>query len=97
VNVLVLPFTMSGALGDNHQVRLDLLDTLSISSVAFDLGLVLVSSVFFGVATAAVTSVLVSFYFDCRARREGYDVASRLERLRTMKGRPDSGVAGAPA
>lgn len=97
VNVLVLPFTMTGALGDNANVRVDILDALSISSAAFDLGLVLVSSVFFGVATAAVSSVLVSFYFDCRARRDGYDLVRRLEELQAAQVAADASGSPGPA
>ena len=47
---------------------------------AFDWTMVAVTSLFYGVAAAIRGVVVTVWYFDCRARRDGADLAARIER-----------------
>ncbi len=52
------------------------------------LAVVLFSSLFSGIATAIQGVAAAVWYFDCRARREGIDLAARLEELRAETALP---------
>jgi hypothetical protein len=85
------PFTSVGAAADNPNFRDRAIQELGISGAAFDWAAVAFTSLFIGVATAVRGVIVTVWYFDCRARREGIDLAARLQRLRAGS----AAVAGA--
>lgn len=77
---LTIPF--SGLVAVQPQVRALILDSLAISGGVFDAVMILLSSIFMGLATAIASVTLTLFYLDCRVRREGYDVRRALSEMR---------------
>jgi hypothetical protein len=75
-----LPFASVAAAVDNPDARSWIIERLPMSAAAFDWTMVLVSSLFNGVAAAIRGVVVTVWYFDCRARRDGADLASRIAR-----------------
>jgi hypothetical protein len=87
--LLLFPFTsMAGAL-EQPGFKSGALQRFGISPLAYDWARVAFTSLFTGVATAFHGVMVTVWYFDCRARHEGADLAARLERLR-------ADVAGSP-
>jgi hypothetical protein len=81
------PFTGLVAGTANPNVRSFLIEHLSISSGVLDAILVVLSSIFMGLTTAIGTVAMTLLYFDCRVRREGYDLRRELA---AMSARPDA-------
>ena len=75
-----LPFASVAGVVDNPDARSWIIERLPMSAATFDWTMVLVSSLFNGVAEAIRGVVVTVWYFDCRARRDGADLASRIER-----------------
>jgi len=65
---------------DQPEARAWMIERLSVSAGAFDWTMVVVTSLFNGVAAAIRGVVVTIWYFDCRARRDGADLAARIER-----------------
>lgn len=59
----------------------DALPSAGVPAALFDAGLVLVTSLFMGVALAVGAVATTVFYDDCRLRAEGTDLAQRLDGL----------------
>lgn len=78
--LLGLPFTLIVSVVDDPRGRSWLIESLSMSAYAFDWTMVAVTSLFYGVAAAIRGVVVTVWYFDCRARRDGADLASRIAR-----------------
>jgi hypothetical protein len=91
---LNLPFTSVGAALKDANVRSWLLPHSGLPEPAFDAALILVVSLFLGLATAINGVVFTVFYLDNRVRREGLDIAMRLERLSDRAGGRDAGDPG---
>jgi hypothetical protein len=88
---LTLPLSSIGAVTDDPNLRDLLLRELGISGSLFDWAAVPFTALFLGVATAFHGVVGAVWYFDCRARREGVDLAARLERSSALV--PAAGIA----
>jgi hypothetical protein len=84
--LLVSGLSAGMQLGDNPGLRDALIGALGIPQPVFDTVFVAVSSVFSGLSTACVSAALTAYYLDTRIRREGFDLAMRLERLRAAAG-----------
>jgi hypothetical protein len=84
VTLLTFPLTSVAAAVDDPNVRELVIQQLGTSGALFDWAAVPFTSLFFGVATALHAVVATVWYFDCRARREGADLAARLQRLRAV-------------
>jgi len=74
-----LPFTSLGSVVDDPNGRSWMIENLPMSAAAFDWTMVVLTSLFFGVAAAIRGVVVTVWYFDCRARRDGADLAARIE------------------
>ena len=89
---LLLPFgSMAGVL-DQPEFRASALRRLGVSALAYDGVRVAFSSLFQGVATAFQGVMVTVWYFDGLARRDGADLAARLERLRAEHSRTAGGA-----
>ena len=78
--LLGLPFSSVAGVVDQPDARAWMIERLSMSAAAFDWTMVVVSSLFNGVAAAIRGVVVTVWYFDCRARRDGADLAGRIAR-----------------
>jgi len=74
------PFASVAGAVDNPDARSWMIEQLPLSAAAFDWTMVAVSSLFNGVAAAIRGVVVTAWYFDCRARRDGADLAARIAR-----------------
>jgi hypothetical protein len=81
---LTLPLGSVSALTDDVNLHDWLVRTLGISGSALDWAAVPFTSLFLGVASALHGVAATVWYFDCRARREGADLAARLQRLQAV-------------
>ena len=81
-SLLLIPFSSMAGVLDQPEFRASILRRLGVSSLAYDGMRVAFSSVFTGVATAFQGVMVTVWYFDGLARRDGADLAARLERLR---------------
>jgi hypothetical protein len=79
------PFTTLVAGSVQPQVHRYVIDELGVSAELFDTVLVVLSSIFMGLATAIAAVSMTLFYIDCRVRREGYDLRRTLDDLRREK------------
>ncbi len=79
--LLLLPFNSVAAVADRPDLRATALRTLGVPAFAYDCARIGFASLFTGVATAFHAVVVAIWYYDCRAHREGVDLAARLERL----------------
>ena len=77
-------FAGVASLGDNAELRDELLAASGIPLPLFNALFIGVSAVFFGFATAIQAGTITSHYLDTRIRREGFDLEMRLERLRGL-------------
>jgi hypothetical protein len=84
---LALPF--SGLVAVQPQARAYILEALSIPGGAFDAVMIVLSSIFMGLATAIGSVTMTLFYLDCRVRREGYDLRRALDEMRAGHGPPE--------
>jgi hypothetical protein len=84
VTLVTLPLAVLSSLADDVNLRDGMLRALRISGSAFDWAAVPFTSLFLGVASALHGVAATVWYFDCRARREGADLAARLERLQAV-------------
>ncbi|MAF66457.1 MAG: hypothetical protein CMJ84_12470 [Planctomycetes bacterium] len=82
MTVILSFFQAPTALTDQPELRRLLLDSINVPAALFDLFSALSTSLFLGVVTAFSAIVITLFYLDARIRREGLDLAMRLERLR---------------
>jgi hypothetical protein len=74
-----------------EEVRAYALAEHAVPAWLYALLLWIASTLFFALATALTAAVTTSFFFDCRARRGGLDLALRLDAL--AAGRPASAAA----
>ena len=81
VFLLTFPLASVSAVADDVNLRDWMLRELGVSGLAFDWSAVPFTSLFLGVASALHGVATTVWYFDCRARREGSDLAARLDRL----------------
>jgi len=79
--LLLLPFTSVAGVADRPDLRATALRALGVPALAFDCARIGFASLFTGVATAFHAVVVAIWYYDCRARSEGVDLAARLARL----------------
>lgn len=84
--LLLLPFSGMAAVADRPDVRVWALHQLGIPALAYDCARVGFASLFTGVATAFQGVLVTVWYFDCRARHDGADLAADLERIRASGG-----------
>jgi hypothetical protein len=75
------PLAGINLLFDTPTSRSQVIEELAISPVLFDALGVFATSLFSGLATAVSAVVLTVFYLDCRVRRDGLDLARRLDLL----------------
>jgi hypothetical protein len=75
-------FELSTGIADDANVRETLIGVLAISPAVFDVGLVVLTSLFLGVSTAILAAVLTALYFDLLVRRDGIDLRQTLDRVR---------------
>jgi hypothetical protein len=95
VTLLAAPFSTLAAVLDNPDARAGILASLSISGELLDWAGVVVTTVFFGVATAILAVGITAFYFDCRTRRDGVDLRAELARMQAAE-RARRGTQAAP-
>lgn|GEM_PF-2536643 len=88
VQVLVSGFGAGIQIGDNADLRRMTLDAIGLPDLLFDVVFVAISAVFSGVSTAFNSAAITVFYLDNRIRREGFDLAMRLDRLRSSGAAP---------
>ncbi|MFN0007348.1 MAG: hypothetical protein ACKVXR_05520 [Planctomycetota bacterium] len=81
--LLGLPFASVASVADTPEARAWMIENLSMPAFAFDWTMVVVTSLFNGVAAAIRGVVVTVWYFDCRARRDGADLGARLARAGT--------------
>ena len=93
--LMVLPISSAAAVGDAGPVRAFVQERLSISSAAYEIVLVVITSVFMGVATAIQTAIMTVYYIDCRVRRDGVDLHAWLARVRAAAPVRTGGETGA--
>lgn len=79
--LLLLPFTLVAGVAERPDLRATALRELGLPAFAYDGARIGFSSLFTGVATAFHAVVVAIWYYDCRARGEGVDLAARLERM----------------
>lgn len=84
VFLLGLPLSSVSAVADDVRLREWVLRELGVSGPTFDWAAVPFTSLFLGVASALHGVATTVWYFDLRARREGADLAARLERLHAL-------------
>ena len=82
----VAGLTLGTQVGDDPTLKARLIDGLGLPKALFETLFVAVSSVFSGLSTAVVAAAMTAYYLDTRIRREGFDLAMRLERLRVAEG-----------
>lgn len=83
--LLAVPLTSVTSIADDPTLRDLFLRKLGTSSAVFDWVAVAFTSLFMGLASAFQGVVVAVWYFDCRARREGLDLETRLGRLRERR------------
>lgn len=93
--LIASPFSNSAAAGELPAVRHYLEEHFSISIATYEIGLVAITSVFMGVATAIQTAIMTVFYLDRRVRRDGVDLHAWLARVRSAMPVRAAGDAGA--
>ncbi len=76
-----LPFDAAAAFLDQPQVIHWALEEQHVSPAGYSLAQVFVTALLLSVSAAGWSIVITVFYLDCRVRREGFDLAMRLERL----------------
>ncbi len=84
--VLLVPFSWMAGLLDYPGFRDSALRRLGLSRFEYDVARIAFSALFTGVATAYRGVLVTVWYFDGLVRRDGADLAARLERLRTAGG-----------
>ena len=83
-----LPFAGAATGADFPGVRAQALAWSGLSATAFDVCMVILSSLMLGVAIALRSCVLTAYYADCLVRREGADLEAEHARLATAEVRP---------
>ncbi len=76
-----LPFDAAAAFLDQPQIIHWALEEQQVSPLLYSLAQVFLTSLLLAVSAAGWSIVITVFYLDCRVRREGFDLAMRLERL----------------
>lgn len=79
--LLLMPLSGVAAGAANVEVRDSALENLALSPEAYASILWPMSTLFFALATAASAAITTAYYYDCRVRREGLDLADRLESI----------------
>lgn len=79
--VLVTPFSGLAGAVDVPAVHEWLVDVLRSDRAVVSAGLVVLTSLFMGIASAASGVIVTVFYVDCVVRREGRDLRARLSSL----------------
>lgn len=87
-SILASFFAGVGGVGDNLELRDELLASTGVPLAVFNTVFVGVSAVFFGLSTAIQAAAITIHYLDARIRREGFDLVMRLDRLRARRGEP---------
>jgi hypothetical protein len=83
--LLLFPFSSMPGVFDQPAVRESALHRLGVPVLAYDGARVAFSALFMGVATAFQGILVTVWYFDGLVRRDGADLAVRLERLRAAE------------
>ncbi len=77
--LLVAPLSGVAALAANTEVREYALENLPVPAGTYESILWPTATLFFALATAAAAAITTAYYYDCRVRREGLDLADRLD------------------
>lgn len=80
--VVQFAFSSLGGAADMPDVRRGVLDRTGVSEWTYDGAVLALSSLFNGLGTAIYSVAALAFYVDCRVRRDGLDLARKLDELR---------------
>ncbi|MBK7875894.1 MAG: hypothetical protein IPJ77_09095 [Planctomycetes bacterium] len=80
--VVQMAFSSLGGAADLPEVRRDVIDRTGMSEWTYDGAVLALTSLFNGLGTAIYSVIALAFYVDCRVRRDGLDLARKLEDLR---------------
>lgn len=87
-------FSSLSAIDDSpFQIRAAVMDRIAAPVWAIDVGLVLITTLLNGVATAITSVAMIAYYVDCRVRRDGWDLELRLKALGAADATATSGTA----
>jgi hypothetical protein len=75
-------FSTLGEVAAMPEVRMQLVEGLGGAELVYDVLFVVLTSLMNGVGTALISVMLLTYYLDCRIRRDGLDLRGRLEGLR---------------
>lgn len=80
-----MPFDATAVIFDQPRVVSWAIDEMHVSPLVYSTLQVFITSLLLAVAASAWSIVITVFYLDCRVRREGFDLAMRLERLQNAE------------